>query len=451
MTLASSVNEQWSLPPQDFPPDDDVQMITSFREATEILRSNKFRTGYGEHSVLVDADAATSTVHIVGIGCPMHAGMVPWEKVLRRGALLTMQGREHMERRRDLNPLFVGDAHVWFRDSVILPAVQRSLKALLSHADTDGACSVDLVPFARRVFVQLSAALIGFDGVDTDEGADVIIAAEGAIDHSRRMVNILPPGPELEAVMTEALKAHRTLLEHLARPSFERRLELVRTQSGNDLSRDFLTLAAGGEIKCTYPDEPLFVGIQLLSNATGTNSRMFMHAVAEIAAYLERNPQKNHLRGDPEFLDAAFAETARLHPPGTGLLVRVAEEDVTLASGRHIPRGTRMAIVHAAIDRDPEVFGEDAEQFKPGRSLPPGTRSFGLAFGNGPHMCLGVPLVVGRGPLAGVQVPFIRALFEAGLELDHQRSPRWVEGHSDPLRTPDYASLPVVFRKAAAS
>jgi hypothetical protein len=73
----------WTLPPQDFPPDDQVLMITKFNEATEILRSIKFRTAYGENSVYVDIDDF-GRVAIAGTGCPAHPEAVSWEDLFRR-------------------------------------------------------------------------------------------------------------------------------------------------------------------------------------------------------------------------------------------------------------------------------------------------------------------------------------------------------------------------------
>jgi hypothetical protein len=48
-----------------------------------------------------------------------------------------------------------------------------------------------------------------------------------------------------------------------------------------------------------------------------------------------------------------------------------------------------------AANRDPRVFGADADQFVPGRPLPERVAPWGLSFGSGTHACLGAALAGG--------------------------------------------------------
>ena len=91
--------------------------------------------------------------------------------------------------------------------------------------------------------------------------------------------------------------------------------------------------------------------------------------------------------GDHAYLDAAILEAMRLRPafPFTG---RRAVRDFDL-QGVRVPRGTMLVISIMALHERPELYPEP-RAFRPERFLEarPGTYSW-LAFGGGPHRCLG--------------------------------------------------------------
>ena len=70
---------------------------------------------------------------------------------------------------------------------------------------------------------------------------------------------------------------------------------------------------------------------------------------------------------------------------GMQLVGRVAGDDMTIGDVR-VPRGDTMMLLLAAAHRDPAIT-ERPNEFDPGR---PAVRH--LAFGLGPHFCLGAPL-----------------------------------------------------------
>lgn len=81
---------------------------------------------------------------------------------------------------------------------------------------------------------------------------------------------------------------------------------------------------------------------------------------------------------------AVVEETLRYDPP-VQLVGRIAGEDMCI-SGVDIPAGDTMMLLLAAAHRDPEVT-ERPDEFDPTRDFPRH-----LAFGLGPHFCLGAPL-----------------------------------------------------------
>jgi hypothetical protein len=101
--------------------------------------------------------------------------------------------------------------------------------------------------------------------------------------------------------------------------------------------------------------------------------------------------------------------------------IRRALEDVTLKSGRTIKAGERVGLLFLDANQNAEMFGETANRFDPNRELT--TRApWGLAFGTGPHSCIGRPLVTGlvssNRQVDGTMVVMARRLYDAGMRLD---------------------------------
>jgi cytochrome P450 len=96
---------------------------------------------------------------------------------------------------------------------------------------------------------------------------------------------------------------------------------------------------------------------------------------------------------------------------------------VELRDGRVVREGEHVAVDLHAANRDPAVFGADAEAFRPGRSLPERVRPWGLTFGSGPHLCLGRAVVTGTAVTPGVHLRILRRLHELGIAPDPTRPP----------------------------
>jgi hypothetical protein len=75
---------------------------------------------------------------------------------------------------------------------------------------------------------------------------------------------------------------------------------------------------------------------------------------------------------------------------------------VTLRSGTELRAGELVAIDLVAANRDPDVFGDDADVFRPGRAVPEDVAPWGLSFGHGVHACLGQELAGGIQPEVGL-------------------------------------------------
>jgi cytochrome P450 len=108
--------------------------------------------------------------------------------------------------------------------------------------------------------------------------------------------------------------------------------------------------------------------------------------IGSIAVHLGRDVQlQARLRGDRSLIPAAVEEFLRLYTPYRGF-ARTALRDVTIR-GQTIEKDEPIALVYASANRDEEVF-EDADMFRLDR---PNIKD-SLAFGRGPHMCVGAAL-----------------------------------------------------------
>ena len=93
---------------------------------------------------------------------------------------------------------------------------------------------------------------------------------------------------------------------------------------------------------------------------------------------------QDQLRAQPEMLPAALEELLRLYTPYRGF-ARTPNKDVTLG-GKLIRKNEPIALLYASANRDESAF-EDANEFRLDRA-----RKDHLAFGRGPHQCLGAPM-----------------------------------------------------------
>ena len=124
-----------------------------------------------------------------------------------------------------------------------------------------------------------------------------------------------------------------------------------------------------------------FAGL-LLFAGTETTTNLIGNAVWALDRHRDVLGQ---VMADPELLGAVIEETLRWESP-----VQYVFRRATRTFERHgveVPCDSWVTLLLGAANRDPSRFGEDAASFDPGRSTPGH-----LAFGFGPHFCLGAAL-----------------------------------------------------------
>jgi cytochrome P450 len=129
----------------------------------------------------------------------------------------------------------------------------------------------------------------------------------------------------------------------------------------------------------SFADHELLSGLQILAQGGIGTSASVIGVVVRVLA--EQPDLQKRVRADSLLIPALIEECVRLEPP-VALIFRTASRDVKVA-GRTIKKGQKVGLLFAAANRDPDVFDYPDEV----RLDRPHNRH--LAFGAGPHRCIG--------------------------------------------------------------
>jgi cytochrome P450 len=99
---------------------------------------------------------------------------------------------------------------------------------------------------------------------------------------------------------------------------------------------------------------------------------------------------------DLPYLQAVIKEGLRIWPPGTGLMAKQVPPEGDTINGVFLPGGTKIGINMWALLRSTEVFGDDADAFRPERWLEASSEQYAKmekvsewVWGYGKYVCLG--------------------------------------------------------------
>jgi cytochrome P450 len=152
-----------------------------------------------------------------------------------------------------------------------------------------------------------------------------------------------------------------------------------RQAPGHDLFSVLVTAQFHG--RALTAEELHGYGVLMLNAGQETS----VNGIGNSLWYLAEHPDdRERLMREPELLDDAIEEFLRLMSP-IQLLGRTTTAQ-TVLHGRDVPAESTVAMCYAAANRDPERF-TDADQCVIDRRPNPH-----LAFGSGPHTCLGAHL-----------------------------------------------------------
>lgn len=297
------------------------------------------------------------------------------------GTLLTLHGKAHAARR-------AVEVRVFRRDFLrhyatrVYPATLEA--TLLPFRAAGGG---DLVELGYRATVNLTADFAGIDRPEKSSAeTGVLLEMVQCFSEGATLVHATGDRTAIEARVRAALAAFET---RFLAPSRERREAILRVRGAGALPRDVLSVivAAGDELPldpATLAREMAFymqAGAHSTANAT-------VHAFHELWCWAGASTARRARLADPLFVQRAVHESLRLHPASPEAW-RTLVAELALPGHGLLAEGTRVVLDLHAANRDPTVFGADADLFVPGRTLPEGVLPSGLSFGIGVHSCLG--------------------------------------------------------------
>lgn len=158
-------------------------------------------------------------------------------------------------------------------------------------------------------------------------------------------------------------------------------LERRRAEPADDLMSGLISVEEAGD-QLTEAEIVATCNLLLIAGHETT-----VNLIANAVLAMLRHPdQWSALAADPDRASSIIEETLRFDPP-VQLVGRIAGDDMVIGPGRiEVPKGDTMMLLLAAAHRDPAVT-ERPDEFDPDRAS---IRH--LAFGHGPHFCLGAPL-----------------------------------------------------------
>jgi cytochrome P450 len=335
------------------------------------------------------------------------------------GAFLFMDGDQHRSRRKLLNQLVRPSALDDFRDLVIAPKCDAVLDQQVTGPHADELHRVELIHMSDRVFLHFSAKLVGL--IDLEDEARLEELRECIFPLNAAMSGIF--AEDRNSALNNADAAKKLFVQNFYRPS----LEYWKTQVGkiergeldaDEVPTSYLRLVAEQQ----HPDyakehTAIIEGTLLFVTSVGTSTQGIVNTVHELTAWFNKHPEAAHLRTDYDFLLRALQETLRLYGPPTAYLMRQAARDFDL-NGHSIQAGQELRVQVPSANRDLEVWGEDANEFDPHRSVPEGLARHGVAFGVGQHQCYGLRVVLGSDGTGGSHVRVLQKLFELGIDRD---------------------------------
>jgi len=191
----------------------------------------------------------------------------------------------------------------------------------------------------------------------------------------RWSAKVVSLGPTAGPEMLLSIPAALAFLKYI-----QQQIRMRRTAPGMDLLSALITAEDTGD-KLSEDELVAMIFLLLIAGHETT-----VNLIGNGTLALLENPQQlSNLLSNPEMIKSAIEEMLRYYSPVELATERWAREDVVVA-GTLIPKGELVFLGLGSANRDPAQF-HDPHVFNIDRS--PNRH---LAFGHGPHYCLGAPL-----------------------------------------------------------
>ncbi|KIY62984.1 cytochrome P450, partial [Cylindrobasidium torrendii FP15055 ss-10] len=414
--------------------------------------------------------------------------------------VLVVEGEQHRKQRRIMNPAF-GNLYVKELSPVFMEKSLelRDIWAQECASRSDGIYRTDAVTWLSK----LTLDIIGRAGFNYDFHAmephaehDELQEAFSTIFGAGSAVFRILQGhvPLLRLVPTQAqraiTKAKKTMNDIAGRLLAE--AKQIQSATGEKLwdARDMLSLLVRSNTSPEVPENQRMSDEEVMSQiptffvagheTTATALAWMLFALTraphvqqklrnELLSVPTSTPSFDELNALP-YLDAVVRETLRLHSPVT-TTSRISTQDDILPLSKPITdrkgnvhdsiavgKGTQISIPILAMNVDPEIWGEDADEFKPERweNLPTAVSSLPGVWGNmmsflgGARACIGYRFSLAE--TKAIVFTLVRA-FEFELAVRHEDiiSRSYVVQRPYLASDLDTAQLPVIIRPVSGS
>ncbi len=269
---------------------------------------------------------------------------------------------EHTRQRRLVSAAFTPRA-VAGLTTAIRGAVDDLIDDLAVKAAAGDAVDV-VAGFSLPLPFSVICALLGFPARDIDQ-----LSAWSAA-----LIRSIDPVLAIAGNRQDAAAAAAGIVQ------LHRYVEGVVAQRAAEPGPDLITslLAAEDDGRAADRDEVVRFCVVLLVSGYETLVNLIANG---LLALLRAPEQFRRLQVEPARIDAVVGEVLRFDPP-VQMIVRTAREAMTVG-GTPVPAGSTVVSLTAAANRDPAQYA-DPQLFDPDRG-----EHDDLAFGLGPHFCLG--------------------------------------------------------------
>jgi len=279
---------------------------------------------------------------------------MPFHERFVQTSMLELDGPDHDRLRRAVFPFFTKT-----RLESLRPFITGWVDAALDR----------LIPQGRFDFIADLAAHLPGQVIGHLIGTDPALAPQMTLwsEETVSYFDVSRRSPDRKARAEDAVRLFHDALQdlHAAR----------KARPGDDLMSAMIGAEDAGLL--TH-DELIATVMQILHAGHGSTIDVMGSGLHALLAHPD---QMARLRADPGLMPLAVQEMFRFAPPLV-FFHRHASEDLAIC-GQDWPRGTTFGLLYASANRDPDAF-PDPDRFDVGRRP-----NLHLAFGAGPHVCLG--------------------------------------------------------------
>ncbi|MBV9412471.1 MAG: cytochrome P450 [Acidimicrobiia bacterium] len=310
-------------------------------------------------SALGDTDTFSSdAMRGVLMGAPTGTGEQRLPRSEASGMLVAVDPPDHNELRRIVSRGFTPKKMAGWHDHI-----DETVRVLLDAAPASEPFDV-VAGLAAKLPVRVITELVGADAEEAERFRSWADAMTRVMSGSARTTGL--QAEEAMAMMQLADDLGRRIDDRAENPRDDLLTTLVRAHGEDVLSRE----------------EAVGFAALLLFAGTETSTNLIGNA---LAALLAHPVELDRVRKDEARVSQVIEETLRWDPPVQYVFRRTMRP--IERHGVEIPADANVTLLLGSANRDPRRWGDDAPLFDPDRDT-----SGHVAFGFGPHFCLGAAL-----------------------------------------------------------